>query len=75
MTSMGCPTKEEYEKALEDKKFLVNAFSMEHKRRDKLIDELCKSQDTLKTYEQAIEYQKNIIQKYEIYQEIQSHYV
>lgn len=67
---MACPTYEEYKEALESKKYLDDVIRITYKRRDILINELCSSQKTLDGYKEALDYQKEIIQKYEIYQEI-----
>ena len=67
---MACPTREEYEKALKSKRFLDDSIRREYKRRDDLINQLCDSQKMLDDYRKALNYQKDIIQKYEIYQEI-----
>lgn len=67
---MACPTKEEYKEALESKKILIDVISREYERRDKLINDLCGSQKLLDGYKESLDYQKEIIQKYEIYQEI-----
>lgn len=67
---MACPTYEEYKEALETKKYLDDVIRIAYKRRDILINELCSSQKSLDVYKEALDYQKEIIQKYEIYQEI-----
>jgi hypothetical protein len=67
---MAMPTIEEYEEALESKKYLDDAIRREYKRRDDLINQLCGSQKLLDGYKQSLDYQKDIIQKYEIYREI-----
>lgn len=69
---MACPTKEEYEEALESKKYLDDAIRREYKRRDNLINQLCGSQKLLDGYREALDYQKDIIMKYELYQEIKN---
>lgn len=71
---MACPTKEEYEEALENKKWLSDTISREYKRRDDLINQLCGSQKLLDGYREALDYQKDIIMRYELYQELSSHY-
>lgn len=67
---MACPTKEEYEEALESKKYLTDVINREYKRRDELINHLCGSQKLLDGYREALDYQKDIIMKYELYQKI-----
>lgn len=67
---MTCPTKNEYVKALGNKEFFCNAITRERKNRENLIDKLCDSQKILKEYESLLGEANEIIQKYEIYQEI-----
>ena len=67
---MGCPTREEYEKALESKKYLIDLIRREKKTRERLIEQLCTSQGCLNNYEVLFINADEIIQKYEIYQEI-----
>lgn len=65
---MACPTRREYEEALKNKKYLYDIISGECEHRDSLINELCASQKLLDRYKESLDYQKEIIQKYEIYQ-------
>lgn len=74
MINMACPTREEYEEALNNKKWLSDTITREYKRRDDLINQLCGSQKLLDGYREALDYQKDIIMKYELYQELSSHY-
>jgi hypothetical protein len=67
---MACPTTEEYKEALENKKYLDDVIRREYKHRDSLINELCTSQKLLDGYKESLDYQKEVINKYEIYQEI-----
>lgn len=67
---MAAPTKKDYEEALERKSFLIDVIIREEKNRENLINKLCSSQENLKTYEKLFNDVKEIIQKYEIYQEI-----
>lgn len=67
---MACPTREEYEEALKSKTYLIDVINREDKRRDDLINQLCSSQKLLDGYIECLSYQKEIIQKYEIYQEL-----
>lgn len=71
---MTCPTKKEYEEALDSKKYLSDSIRREYERRDKLIKELCGSQELLDGYKEALDYQKDIIMKYELYQELSENY-
>lgn len=71
---MGCPTKKEYEEAMNNVVFLKNSIALENKRREKIIKELCVSQSTLENYKALLEKQKEVVDKYQIYQELSSHY-
>lgn len=67
---MACPTKKEYEKALRIIDYLRDAIIREKERRENFINELCTSQEILSNYESSLKDAKEIIQKYEIYQEL-----
>ena len=69
---MACPTREEYEKAMQNVTYLKDWIARENKRRDDLINQLCSSQKLLDGYKESLDYQKEIVQKYEIYQELKS---
>lgn len=69
---MGKPTVEEYEKALQDRNDFRSWLSMECKRRDEFLDELLNSRENIKMYRESLDKANEIIQKYEIYQEIES---
>ena len=69
---MACPTKEEYEKAMQNVIYLKDWIARENERRDGLINQLCSSQKLLEGYKESLDYQKEIVQKYEIYQELKS---
>ena len=71
---MGSPKKEEYEKAMQNVIYLKDWIARENKRRDDLINQLCGSQKLLEGYKESLDYQKEIIQKYEIYQELSENY-
>lgn len=71
---MGCPTKEEYEEAMQNVIYLKDWIARENKRRDDLINQLCGSQKLLEGYKESLDYQKEIVQKYEIYQELSEKY-
>lgn len=66
----GKPTEEEYEKAKKDKEYAANALFLCRKRRDDLIDELSREREHEKLYLALYEKQRDIIRKYEIYEEI-----
>lgn len=69
---MVCPTREEYKEAIQNVIYLKDWIARENKRRDDLINQLCSSQKLLDGYKESLNYQKEIIQKYEIYQELKS---
>lgn len=72
--SLTKPTREEYENALKDKKMLNEWLSMEYKTRDELLDKLLNSRETIKMYQEALNQSKDIIQRYEIYQEVEQNF-
>lgn len=67
---MGCPTEKEYEEAIQNVIYLKDLIARENDRRNELINQLCGSQQLLERYKKSLDYQKEIIQKYEIYQEL-----
>jgi hypothetical protein len=70
--AFGKPSKEVYDKAKKDKDYAANALFLCRKRRDNLIDELVREREHEKLYMDMYEKQKDIIRKYEIYEEIES---
>lgn len=71
---MACPTREEYEEALKNREYLNNIIIIEYKHRDSLINELCSSQKLLNDYTECLNSKKDIIMKYELYQELVENY-
>ena len=69
---MAMPTREEYEEAVKNRRYLSDTIRREYKHRNSLINELCTSQNLLNQYEKLLSKQKEIIQKYEIYEEIKN---
>ena len=69
---MGKPTEKEYEKALQERNDLRSWLSMECKRRDEFLDNLLNSRENIKMYQESLDKVNEVIQKYEIYQEIES---
>lgn len=67
---MAAPTKEEYEGALRRASYLGDAIIKERERREKLLNELCTSQSCLNNYEDLLNDVKEVVHKYEIYQEL-----
>lgn len=68
---MGKPTAEEYEKALQERSTYRSWLAMEFKRRDEYLDELLNSRENIKMYQESLDKANDIIQKYEIYQEVE----
>ena len=69
---VGKPSKEEYEKAKKDKEYAANALFLCRKRRDDLIDELSREREHEKLYIELYEKHRDIIRRYEIYEEIEA---
>lgn len=67
---MASPTKEEYEAAMQNVVFLQDAIVRENRRKDDLIDKLCESQKMVKIYKESLNKYKEIMEKYQIYQEL-----
>ena len=70
--AFGKPSKEAYERAKENKAFASNALWACRKRRDELIDELAKERESEKHYVELYELNRDIIRKYEIYEEMEA---
>jgi hypothetical protein len=68
---LGKPTAEEYEKAKKDKEYAANALFLCRKRRDDLIDELSREREHEKFYMELYEKHRDIIRRYEIYEELE----
>ena len=71
---MACPTKEEYEEAMQNVIYLKDLIARENRRRDNLINELCGSQKLLDGYKECLNHHKDTVMKYELYQELSEHY-
>lgn len=69
---MNKPTKEEYEKAVEEYKQFEKWLELEVEKQNKLLDELIHTRSNIRGYEQYLEKRKEIIQKYQIYEEIEN---
>lgn len=67
---MAIPDKKMYEEALQRAAYLGDAIIRERKNREQLLNKLCESQSCLNTYEALLKDVKEVVQKYEIYQEI-----
>lgn len=66
------PSKEAYEKAKKDREYTANALFLCRKRRDDLIDELSREREHEKLYMEMYEKHREIIRRYEIYEELES---
>lgn len=70
-TEIGKPTKEAYEKAKSDYKMFCSWLVKSRERKNELIDALAIERENEKTYLDLAEKNKSIIQRYEIYEEIE----
>ena len=70
--AFGKPSKEVYEKAKKDKEYAANALWLCRNRRDALIDELSREREHEKMYMEMYEKHRDIIRKYEIYEEMEA---
>lgn len=70
--AFGKPSKEVYEKAKQDKEFAATSLHMCRKRRDELIDALAKERESEKLYTELYEKNRDIVRKYEIYEEMEA---
>ena len=72
VVDLGKPSKEEYEQAKEGKKYASEALWLSRKRRDELIDALAQERESEKFYMELYEKHRDIIRKYEIYEELEA---
>jgi hypothetical protein len=70
--AFGKPSKEAYEKAKKDKEFAATSLHLCRKRRDELIDALAKERESEKFYMDLYEKHRDIIRRYEIYEELEA---
>ena len=70
--AFGKPSKEAYERAKKDREYVGTSLHLCRKRRDELIDALAKERDNEKLYMELYERHRDIIRKYEIYEELES---
>lgn len=70
--TLGKPTKEEYEKAKQDREFDAISLRSCRKHRDELIDALVRERESEKLYMELYEKHRDIIRRYEIYEEIEA---
>lgn len=65
------PTREEYEEALNTKETFARWISLEAKRRDELLDQLCDVVDNIKLYKVQYNKADEVVMKYELYEQIE----
>ena len=70
--SFGKPSKEAYEKAKKDKMLASDSLRLCRQRKDQLIDALAKERENEKHYTELYETNREIVRKYEIYEELES---
>ena len=69
---LGKPSKDAYDRAKQNLKFASDCLRLCRKRRDELIDELAQERENEKSYAELYEMNKDIIRKYEIYEELET---
>lgn len=69
---MSKPTREEYDKAVQDVSNFASWIGMERDRQNKLLDEICNCRKNIKLYEEAYLNAKNVILKYNMYEELEA---
>lgn len=67
---MSKPTKEEYDKAVQDVSNLASWIHMERDRQNKLLDEALDCRKNIKLYEEAYVNANNVIIKWNMYEQI-----
>ena len=70
--AFGKPSKEAYERAKQNKMFASDSLRLCRKRRDELIDALAQERENEKNYMELYEMNRDIIRKYEIYEELEA---
>ena len=68
----GKPTSDAYEKAKKDCELYSNCIYLSRKRKNELLDDLCDERASEKFYVEMYEKCKEIVRRYEIYEEITS---
>ena len=66
------PTKEQYEKSKKLKADVSHWIRESKKRQEALIDQLCKERACEKDYTEIYEAHRDVVRRYEIYEEIES---
>ena len=70
--AFGKPTKDEYEKAKEGMQDMARFVRLCRNRQTQLIDELCSERESEKLYSEIYERHKDIVRRYEIYEELEA---
>lgn len=69
---LGKPSKDAYDRAKQNLMFASDSLRLCRKHRDDLIDALAQERENEKNYIELYEMNRDIVRKYEIYQEIES---
>lgn len=69
--AFGKPTQEEYDKAKAGMQDMARFVRMSRNRQTQLIDELCGERANEKMYSEIYERHKDIVRRYEIYEELE----
>lgn len=67
----GKPSKDAYDSAKQNLMFASDSLRLCRKRRDELIDALAQERENEKNYIELYEMNRDIIRKYEIYEELE----
>lgn len=66
------PSKEEYEKSLKEREYFAGCLRLSRARQGELLDALCEERSHEKLYLEAYEKHREVIRRYEIYEEIET---
>ena len=69
---MKRPTQEEYLQARENKYMLSQWINMAKKEQEKLLDEIVAIRKNIETYQSAYDSACEVVEKYKIYEELES---
>ena len=70
--NLSKPSKEEYEKAKQEVSYFSECIRLSVNRKNELLDELCAERESEKIYRAAYEKQRDIVRRYEIYEELEA---
>lgn len=68
---MRKPTREDYETALKSREMFADWIGRENKRRDKLLDELLDTRESIKSYKGQYDKANEVVKLYEMYEQIE----